>query len=113
MDLCGKRSKSIRVHLTNTTTTSNITLCVSNAVNSDAQQQNVAAVTGDSEIILIVLLLIFAVLTAALIIAVIILAVHIHRHQGVSDSSKIVYIYKRSSDAENDSVASMVLHEQN
>ena len=62
VDLCGKRSESIQVHLTNTTTAS-MTMCDSNSGASDAQQQNSVAA-----IVLGVLLLIFMVLALLAIV---------------------------------------------
>lgn len=81
VDLCGKRSKNIRVHLTNTTTAS-MTMCDSSLGASDAQQQNSVAA-----IVLGVLLLIFMVLAAALLVAVVILVCyrkdgHVHHYVG-------------------------------
>lgn len=71
VDLCGKRSESVQVRLTNTTT---VSTCVSNLASSNTQQQNVAVITGP---ILGVLLLIFVVVAVALSVAVTILALHL------------------------------------
>ena len=75
VDLCGKRSKNIQVHLTNTTIAS-MTMCHSNLGTSDAQQQNVAIITGA---VLGVLLLIFMVLAAALLVIIVVILVHHHK----------------------------------
>ena len=76
VDLCGKRSKNIQVHLTNTTTAS-MTMRDSSLGTSDAQQQNVATIIGA---VLGVLLLTFMVLAGALLVAVCIL-VRRHDHK--------------------------------
>ena len=81
VDLCGKRSESIQVHLTNTTTAS---MCVSNLGTSDAQQQNsAAAITGA---VLGVLLLICIIIIMVLAL----LAITCH-HKDKLPSLKIRY----------------------
>ena len=81
VDLCGKRSERIQVHLTNATTVG-----VSNIATSVTQQRNVTCTATGT--VLGVLLLISLVIAAALIVAVILLAIRVRRHQDVSSSAE-------------------------